>query len=137
VLADAAVSVLAILGLLTARFFGWVWMDPIMGIVGAVVIANWAHRLMRDAGRVLLDMAPDAGLTKRIRARLEAQGDTVSDLHIWRIGPGHLGAVISVATSRQQSPADYKDRLASFAELSHVTVEVHDRAGQARSTNAH
>ena len=130
VLADAAVSVLAILGLLTARFFGWVWMDPMMGIVGAIVIANWAHRLVRDTGRVLLDMAPDTGLTKRIRASLETEGDTVSDLHLWRIGPGHLGAVISVATSRQQSPADYKARLASIAELSHVTIEVHNRRAQ-------
>ena len=127
VLADAAVSVLAILGLLAARLFGWVWMDPMMGIVGAIVIANWAHRLVRDTGRVLLDMAPDAGLTKRIRASLETEGDTVSDLHLWRIGPAHLGAVISVATSGNQSPADYKARLAGIADLAHVTVEVQAR----------
>jgi cation diffusion facilitator family transporter len=132
VLADAAVSVLAILGLLTARYFGWVWMDPMMGIVGAIVIANWAYRLVRDTGRVLLDMTPDAGLTKSIRTALETEGDTVSDLHIWRVGPGHLGAVISVATSREQSPADYKARLAGIADLSHVTVEVQNRLAPAR-----
>jgi cation diffusion facilitator family transporter len=137
VLADAAVSVLAIVALLTAWFFGWVWMDPMMGIVGAVVIANWANRLVGDTGRVLLDMAPDPGLTKRIRTELETEGDTVSDLHIWRIGPGHLGAVISVVTSRQQNPADYKVRLAKIAELSHVTVEIHNRAGQARLAEGH
>jgi cation diffusion facilitator family transporter len=135
VLADAAVSVLAILGLLTARFFGWVWMDPMMGIVGAVVIANWAHRLVRDTGHVLLDMAPDAGLTKSIRTALETEGDTVSDLHVWRVGPGHLGAVISVVTSRQQNPADYKARLAVIADLSHVTVEVQNRTAPARVTS--
>jgi Co/Zn/Cd efflux system component len=108
-------------------------MDPMMGIVGAIVIANWAHRLVRDTGRVLLDMAPDTGLTKRIRTSLETEGDTVSDLHLWRIGPGHLGAVISVATSRRQSPTDYKARLASIAELSHVTIEVQNRTAHAGS----
>ena len=133
---EALLALVSAVLLLPARLFGWIWMDPVMGIVGAGVIANWAYRLVRDTGHVLLDMAPDTGLTKSIRTALETDGDTVSDLHIWRVGPGHLGAVISVATSRQQSPADYKARLASIADLSHVTIEVQNRLAPARVTNA-
>jgi cation diffusion facilitator family transporter len=125
VAADAAVSVLVIVGLLLARTFGWLWMDPVAGLVGAFVIASWAYGLVRDTGRILLDMNPDADLTKRVREEIEADGDRLTDLHVWRLGPGHLAAIMSVATGHARSAEDYHRRLLHFPALSHVTVEVH------------
>jgi cation diffusion facilitator family transporter len=124
VVADAIVSVLAITGLLLARLFGWLWMDPLAGIVGAFVIANWSYGLVRDTGRVLLDMCPDAITTERMRETIERDGDEVRDLHLWRLGPGHLGAIVSVATTKARNPQFYRDLLRPFTALSHVTVEV-------------
>ncbi|HQT76706.1 MAG: cation transporter [Rhodospirillales bacterium 20-64-7] len=125
VVADAAVSVLVILGLVLARGFGWIWMDPLAGIVGACVIASWAYGLVRDTGRILLDMNPDRQLTERLRQEIETNGDRLTDLHIWRLGPGHLGAVLSVVTAGNHRPEDYRQRLRHYTMLSHVTVEVH------------
>ena len=127
VMADAAVSVLVIVGLLLARAFGWLWMDPLAGMVGACVIASWAYGLVRDTGRILLDMNPDRQLTERVRREIEADGDRLTDLHVWRLGPGHLGAVLSVVTGQNRRPEDYRQRLRHFAALSHVTVEVQPR----------
>jgi len=124
VMADAVVSVLAITGLVLARTFGWVWMDPLAGIVGAVVIANWSYGLVRDTGRILLDMNPDQNMGARVRAAIECDGDQVADLHLWRLGPGHLGAVLSVVTDERRDCAFYRARLKAFKTLSHVTVEV-------------
>src|SRR6201998_1400750 len=98
VIADAAVSVLAIIGLVLAREFGWLWMDPLAGIIGALVIANWSYGLMRDTGAILLDINPDQRMTENVRHAIEDNGDKVLDLHVWRVGPGHMSAVISVAT---------------------------------------
>src|SRR6185312_3269184 len=124
VLADAAVSVLVIIGLLLAWSFGWSFMDPLAGLIGAVVIANWSFRLIRDTGAILLDRVPDSTLADKVRQVVESEGDRVTDLHLWRLGPGHLGAIVSVATSGPREPAHYRKRLARFADLSHVTVEV-------------
>jgi cation diffusion facilitator family transporter len=129
VLADAAVSVLAITGLLLARSFGWNWMDPLAGIIGALVIANWAYGLMRDAGRILMDMNPDTQLTRRLRRTIECNGDRIVDLHLWRLGPGHLGAVISIATSKPRDCEFYRAQLSHFGLLSHVTIEVIPQSG--------
>jgi cation diffusion facilitator family transporter len=125
VLADALTSVLAITALLAGRFYGWVWMDPVMGIVGALVIAHWSLGLLRSSGAVLLDTVPDTRLAARVKRRLEQGTDRVADLHIWRLGPGHLGVVASVVCDSPQAPDAYKARLAGLAGLSHVTVEVH------------
>lgn len=125
VIADAAVSVLVIVGLVLARTFGWLWMDPAAGLVGSVVIASWAYGLVRDTGRILMDMNPDAHLTERLRQEIETDGDRLTDLHVWRLGPGHLAAVMSVATSQTRRAQDYHQRLRRFRALSHVTVEVH------------
>lgn len=125
VIADAAVSVLAIIGLLLAREFGWVWMDPLAGIVGALVIANWSWGLMRDTGGILLDMNPDKRMAENVRHVIEDNGDTVLDLHVWRVGPGHMSAIVSVATgSAQRNPGFYRAALKRFKALSHVTVEI-------------
>jgi cation diffusion facilitator family transporter len=124
VVADATVSVCVIISLILARLFGWLWIDPLVGIVGACVIASWSYALIRDTGAVLLDMNPDHQLADDIHQLIEAEGDRIADLHLWRLGPGHLGAIASVETSRQRGPAYYHDRLAHFRALSHVTIEV-------------
>ena len=124
VLADAAVSVLAIVGLLAGRQMGWRWMDPIMGIVGACVIANWSWSLIGAAGRVLLDMSSDQELAARIKTRLELGADRVADLHLWRLGPGHNAVIATLVTDRPQAASTYKSRLAGVSSLSHITIEV-------------
>ncbi len=125
VLADAAVSVLAIIGLVAGRQWGLVWMDPLMGLIGAAVIASWSVGLLRSAGAILLDLRPDPALAAEIRARLQADpDDLVSDLHLWRVGPGHAAVVASLVSSTPQPPSVYKERLAGLSGLSHVTIEV-------------
>jgi cation diffusion facilitator family transporter len=125
VLADAMTSILAIAGLSAAWAFGWNFMDPLVGLVGSVVIASWSIGLLRAAGRVLLDAVPDARLESHIRGLMELDGDRVCDLHVWQVGPGHLAVMVSVVSEAPQPPAAYKQRLAGLAGLSHVTVEVH------------
>ncbi len=125
VFADAAVSVLVIVGLFLARAFGWQWLDPVVGIVGAAVIASWAWGLVRDTGAILLDMNPDPALADGLRATIEAGGDRLSDFHLWRLGPGHLGAIFAVHTAEARDCTYYRHRLAGFSKLSHLTVEVH------------
>lgn len=124
VLADAATSVLAIGGLIAARAFGWLWIDPVVGIIGSGVIAVWAYGLMRDSGAVLIDAVPDSKIEQEIRRRMEIGGDRICDLHIWQIGPGHYAAIVSIIASDPQAPSVYKKRLSDMKKLSHVTVEV-------------
>ncbi len=124
VLADAAVSVLVIAGLTLALLFRWSWMDPAVGFIGALVIAAWAYTLIRDTGAILLDMNPDRTMTERMRAVIETDGDRLTDLHVWRVGPGHLAAILSVETRQQRGPDYYQSQLRRFRSLSHVTVEV-------------
>jgi cation diffusion facilitator family transporter len=124
VMADAAVSVLVIVGLALARAFGWLWMDPLAGLVGACVIASWSYGLIRDTGAILLDMCPDRGLEQDIRRTVEGAGDRLTDLHLWRVGPGHLSAIVSVASTEDRDADFYRRRLAGFGSLSHLTIEV-------------
>jgi cation diffusion facilitator family transporter len=128
VMADAAVSVLVIVGLVLARIFGWVWMDPVVGLCGAVVIAAWSYGLVRDTSAILLDMNPDRPMEERLRSTIEVDGDRVTDLHLWRLGPGHLGAIVSIATARQRGPDHYRRLLDRFRSLTHVTIEVQRQA---------
>jgi cation diffusion facilitator family transporter len=125
VLADALTSVLAIVGLAVGRAYGWLWMDPLMGLIGALVIARWSWGLIRDTGAVLLDAIPDDGLSAAVRDTLEKDGDRVADLHLWRIGPGHMAVIASLVSNRPDAPDHYKAKLARLPQLSHVTVEVH------------
>jgi cation diffusion facilitator family transporter len=124
VIADAAVSIMVIVGLLLAKTFDWPWMDPLVGIVGSFVIASWAFGLIRDTGAILLDMTANPGMAKKLQEEIEADGDAVSDLHLWRLGPGHLGAIISLRTENPHELAFYRAKLARFRSLSHVTIEV-------------
>jgi cation diffusion facilitator family transporter len=127
VLADAAVSILVIVGLTLGRLFGWLWMDPVVGLVGALVTAAWAYTLIRDTGAILLDMTPDRSMAERMRTTIETDGDRLTDLHLWRLGPGHLGAIVSVTTRQERGPEYYQALLDRFSALSHVTVEVQRR----------
>ena len=131
VIADALTSVLAIIALTTGRFFGWVWMDPIMGIVGALIISRWSYGLLRDTSKVLLDGEARAGITASIRQTLESDGDNrISDLHVWRVGAHDFAAIITLLTHDPKSPDHYKSLLSKYPELSHVTVEVHGYPGE-------
>ncbi len=123
VLADALTSVLAIVALLAGRYLGWVWLDPVMGIVGAIVIARWAYGLMRDSAAVLLDTT-DEHVAAEIRVLLESTGDVrISDLHVWQVGPQARAAIVSVVAVAGVNADAIRERLAPVHELSHLTVE--------------
>ncbi|MBX5152190.1 CDF family Co(II)/Ni(II) efflux transporter DmeF [Rhizobium lentis] len=125
VMADALTSVLAIAALTLGSLYGWLWLDPIMGIVGGLVIANWSWSLLKSSGGVLLDIMPEGeSLPGEIRQAIETEEDRITDLHVWQVGPGHHAAIVAVVTSQPRDPAFYKDRLSALEELSHVTVEV-------------
>ncbi|CUI48786.1 CDF family Co(II)/Ni(II) efflux transporter DmeF [Achromobacter dolens] len=124
VLADALTSVLAIAALLLGRSYGWLWADPAMGVVGALVIARWSWGLIRDSGTVLLDAAPQSGKMRRdIEQALDAGDGEIADLHVWQVGPGHYAAIVSLVTRHPRDSAFYKAKLAHIAGLSHLTVE--------------
>jgi cation diffusion facilitator family transporter len=125
VVADALTSVLAIVALVVGLLFGAVWLDPLMGIVGAAVILHWSIGLMRDTGGILLDMEAGGDLAGRIRADIEAaDGDRVADLHVWRVGPGHFAAIVAIVTRRATDAGELKTTLKARYPLAHLTVEV-------------
>ncbi|QXH59458.1 CDF family Co(II)/Ni(II) efflux transporter DmeF [Pseudomonas azerbaijanorientalis] len=123
VIADALTSVLAIVALLAGRYLGWVWLDPVMGIVGAIVIARWAWTLMGTTAGVLLDQT-DAQVAEEIRELVEKPGDaTITDLHVWRVGPQAHAAIVSVLGEATASADSIRERLKPVHEVSHLTVE--------------
>ena len=125
VMADALTSLLAIIALFTGKMFGWIWMDPIMGIVGALLITRWSYRLLIDTGKILLDRDINQEAVAEIQAKIESDSDNkVSDIHVWRVGSYHLSAIISIVTDYPKLPEYYKTLLADYEELVHVTVEV-------------
>ena len=129
VVADALTSLLAIVALAAGKYMGWAWMDPLIGIVGSVVIARWAWWLLGDTGRVLLDMNSQPEVAEKIRQTLGSlEGTRVTDLHLWRLGPGHLGAIVSLVAAEPRAPSHYKELLAGLCHISHLTVEVHPLA---------
>ena len=122
--ADAAISVLTIAGLVAGQALGWRFADPLAGLVGAVLVAQFAYGLLRRAGAALLDVNPSPALTQEIRKRLETAGARVLDLHLWRLGPGHHAAILVVSEDPPKPVAAYRNRLANLPGLSHLTVEV-------------
>jgi cation diffusion facilitator family transporter len=124
--ADAVVGVLAIAGLLAGQRLGWTWADPLAGLLGAGLVAQFALSLIRRAAMTLLDMTPSPELAQEIRRRLEADGERVVDLHLWRLGPGHNAAVAVVAAQHPASAEAYHRRLAGVVGLSHATIEVRE-----------
>jgi len=122
--ADAAVGVLAIAGLAAGRQLGWAWADPVAGLAGAALVAQFAVSLIRRGSAALLDINPSPALAAEIRERLEAGGQRVLDLHLWRLGPGHFAAVASIAAAPGATAEALHARLAGLAALSHVTLEL-------------
>lgn len=122
--ADAIISVLSIAGLAAGEAFGWSFMDPLMGLIGAALVAQFAYALIRRAGAALLDVNPSPVLTEEIRARLTASGARVLDLHLWRLGPGHHAAVAVVAADPPQPAEVYRACIEDLPGLSHLTIEV-------------
>jgi Co/Zn/Cd efflux system component len=103
--------------------------DPVIGIVGALVIARWSWGLIRDSGAVLLDYMPEQeALPDEVRAAIESEHDKIVDLHVWQLGPGHHGAIVSIVSAYPQPVSAYRKRLEGLQELAHVTIEVNDRA---------
>ncbi|MEZ4485841.1 MAG: CDF family Co(II)/Ni(II) efflux transporter DmeF [Syntrophotaleaceae bacterium] len=125
VLADALTSVLAIVALLFGGTFGWWALDPLMGIVGALVITRWAWRLLKESGAILLDASVAGEMRDKIRNAIEVEGDNrVADLHIWKVGPHHLAAMITLVTHYPRPADSYRKLLAKFDHLKHITIEV-------------
>jgi len=126
VIADAFTSVLAIVALLAGRYLHWTVLDPLMGIVGAVVISRWAFDLARGSARQLLDAAIEPLRTERLRSALEAEGTSrVLDLHLWEIGPNRRACVVAVAEHEPREPDHYRARVRAVEDVCHLTVEVH------------
>jgi cation diffusion facilitator family transporter len=125
VLADALTSVLAIVALLLGMWNGWVFLDPLMGIVGGLVSARWSWGLIRSTATILVDAAPQAeGLPKKIRQTVETVEDRITDLHVWQVGPGHCAAIVAISSAVPKAPEFYKAKLKTIHALSHITVEV-------------
>ena len=129
VVADAATSVLAILALTGGMFWGADWLDPVMGIVGAGLVAVWAYGLLRDTGRILLDADMHAPIVAEIREVIASSPiyTEISDLHVWRVGKGKYACILSLVTAEDASPEHFKEQLSIHEELVHITVEVNGR----------
>ena len=125
VLADAFTSVLAITALTSGKFFGWSWLDPVVGIVGSGVVFSWAYMLLRDTGVILLDVTPQTSdLPEEIRRAVESDGDSiVTDLHVWQVGSGKFAAIVSIVAHQPRTCESYRALLREHEELVHVTIE--------------
>jgi cation diffusion facilitator family transporter len=135
VVADALTSVFAIVALTFGKLTGQVWLDPVMGIVGGVVIARWSYGLLRDTGRILLDAGAQEDLPRSIRSAVESLEDNrIADLHVWQVGPARFAAIVCVVTSHPQPPDHYRELLAGIEGLAHVSVEVQCCPGEKLSS---
>ena len=127
VLADALTSLLAIMALLSGKFMGWTWMDPIMGIVGAIIITRWSYGLVKQSSPILLDASIEADYLEEITRVIENDADNkIVDLHIWKVGANHYAAIISLVTHFPRGTEYYRNLLSDFHRLSHITIEVHE-----------
>jgi cation diffusion facilitator family transporter len=132
VLADAATSVLAIIALFGGKIWGVSWLDPVMGLVGAVLVSTWAYGLLRDTGRVLLDAEMNAPVVDEIREVIAASPIRVqlNDLHVWRVGKGKFACILSLATDNEVSPEYFKQQLSIHEELVHISIEINQFGAQ-------
>lgn len=125
VLADALTSLLAIIALVSGKYLGWGWLDPIMGIVGAVIITRWSYGLLKQTGPILLDGSIEETYQAAVKETIEKDSDNqISDIHIWKVGANHYAAIISLVTRFPKSTEYYKELLNDFHKLSHITIEV-------------
>ena len=125
VIADALTSVLAIIALLSGKYFGWIWMDAAIGIIGATLIIRWAYGLMKDSGALLLDSSVDHRIIQEIKKAIESKDDNrIADIHVWRVGSQHLAAILSIVTDFPKPPEHYKGLLSRFTQLEHTVIEV-------------
>ena len=126
VLADALTSLLAIFALLIGKYFGAIWMDPLMGIVGAILVARWSFGLLKSTSAILLDEQASETTRNDIHQAIEADdASRIVDLHIWTVGPGIYSAIVSIVARNPQQPDHYKTIIAECTNLQHVSVEVH------------
>ena len=125
VVADAATSVLAIVALAGGKYLGATWLDPVMGIVGTVLVGRWAIGLLRDTGRVLLDAEMDSPVVQEVREVIAALpgAPQLRDLHVWRVGRGKYACIVHLAHAQEMHAAEVRSALAVHEELVHVTVE--------------
>ena len=131
VLADALTSLLAIVALTVGKFWGWIWLDPVMGLVGAAVIGRWAYGLLEDTGTMLLDGSADEKTVEAIRRAIEEDADNrLTDLHVWHVGPATYSAGLALVTHYPQHPDHYKNLLTHIPHLAHVLVEVNPCPGE-------
>jgi len=131
VIADALTSLLAIVALLSGKYFGWDWLDPIMGIVGAVIITRWSYGLLKQTSPILLDGSIEEEYQSAITEAIEKDSDNrVCDIHIWKVGANHYAAIISIVTHHPKPTQHYKDLLIGFHKLSHTTIEVNACKGE-------
>jgi len=136
VLADALTSILAIFALLTAKYIGLIWMDPFMGIVGAILVSRWSFGLIRDASGVLLDKRGSEEIITKIKKCIEKdESNRIFDLHLWSVGPNINAVIITVVTSDPKPAEHYKQLIPSDLNLVHVTVEVHQCARNLNSSS--
>ncbi len=126
IIADAVTSILAITALVAGKFLGWVWMDPVMGIIGSGVVAQWAWVLLRDTSVILIDRTPETDLKDEIRKAVESEeATTIVDLHVWQVGVGQFSAIVSIAAENPKTPGYYRKKFKEHEELRHVTIEIH------------
>lgn len=128
IVADALTSVLAIVALLVAWAYGWNWIDPAVGLLGALIIGRWSWQLMTRTAAVLVDATHDASIQTGIRQALEDADTRITDLHVWRLGPGHFGAIVAIVARNPLAPQDYKARIAHLSGLCHLTIETSHEA---------
>ena len=134
VLADAMTSLLAIVALVTGKYLGWTWLDPVMGMVGAIIITRWSYGLLKETGPILLDASIEKDYQQAIKQVIEADADNrISDLHVWKVGANHYAAIIALVTHHANSTEHYKGLLSQFDKLSHVTIEVNECRDEACS----
>jgi cation diffusion facilitator family transporter len=136
VLADTFTTFTAICALLAGKFFGWSWLDPVVGVVGSAVVFSWAYTLLRDTSGILLDRTPaSTDLLEEIRRAIESDGDSlITDLHVWQVGAGVFAAIVAIVAHQPKSAETYRQLLKEHEELVHVTIETHlcPEQGEAR-----